>query len=278
MNKSLALACGLACVLARSVYADAPKTATVEVPYRLADTKHLLVRAKINGKGPFTFVLDTGSPLLFVSKSVADKIGLQPDRDGWATFERFELEGGLVVPKARAKIETLAPIEAMNGMGIAGTELHGLLGYNILARYKIELDMTKDKLRFLPLDFQPDIPRGGKGGLPASINALGAAMKVFGVLLGRRSNVALVPRGFVGIELEDSDTEALVKAVTPESPAAAAGLAAGDRITHCQDKPIKKTADLFWQMSIVKPSDTVKLKVTSKRGDRDVTLQAGEGL
>ena len=36
-----------------------------EVPYRLTAVKHIVVRAKINGKGPFNFILDTGAPALF---------------------------------------------------------------------------------------------------------------------------------------------------------------------------------------------------------------------
>jgi hypothetical protein len=40
---------------------------TYQVPYRLTVPKHILVRAKINGKGPFNFLLDTGAPALFVS-------------------------------------------------------------------------------------------------------------------------------------------------------------------------------------------------------------------
>jgi hypothetical protein len=31
---------------------------TIHVPYRLTATQHVLVRAKINGKGPFNFILD----------------------------------------------------------------------------------------------------------------------------------------------------------------------------------------------------------------------------
>jgi serine protease Do len=40
-----------------------------EVPFRLTPTKHILVRAKINGKGPYNFVLDTGAPDLFVAST-----------------------------------------------------------------------------------------------------------------------------------------------------------------------------------------------------------------
>jgi len=38
-----------------------------EIPYKLTDTKHVMVRVKLNGKGPFNFILDTGAPALIIS-------------------------------------------------------------------------------------------------------------------------------------------------------------------------------------------------------------------
>src|ERR1041385_6499706 len=38
------------------------------VPYRLTDTHHTLVRVKINGKGPFNFVVDTGCPVFLIAE------------------------------------------------------------------------------------------------------------------------------------------------------------------------------------------------------------------
>src|SRR5437588_12559768 len=92
-----------AALAAPTVRADEPKTVpttrtdapTVLVPYRLTRTQHVLVRAKINGKGPFNFILDTGAPALFVAKKVADGIGVTADKRGRATFDRFEVEGGV---------------------------------------------------------------------------------------------------------------------------------------------------------------------------------------
>ena len=45
-------------------------TPTYQVPYRLTSTNHLLVRVKINGKGPYHFIVDTGAQALFVSTAV----------------------------------------------------------------------------------------------------------------------------------------------------------------------------------------------------------------
>ena len=68
-----------------------------EIPYRLTDTKHVLVRVKLNGKGPFNFILDTGAPAVFVPKKLAADIGLKLGDDGWGRFDKFQLEGGLTV-------------------------------------------------------------------------------------------------------------------------------------------------------------------------------------
>src|SRR3989440_1823744 len=112
--------------------ADTPKPApaarpvgpAVQVPYRLTLTNHVLVRAKINGKGPFNFILDTGAPAVFITQKVADRAGVKAERNGLSTFERFEIEGGLVVANTKGRVEDLFQLEGMNGLGLAGAEIH----------------------------------------------------------------------------------------------------------------------------------------------------------
>src|SRR2546422_9044356 len=86
---------------------------TYEVPYRLTDTQHVLVRAKINGQGPFNFIIDTGAPMLFVSVPIAKKLGLEADKKGWTTLERFEMEGGAAQQKVKGRVETRLQLEGM---------------------------------------------------------------------------------------------------------------------------------------------------------------------
>src|SRR5581483_10123159 len=98
----LLLATGPALVAEEGKKADSK---TCRVPYRLTNTNHVLVRAKINGKGPYNFILDTGAPALFVSTSVCRKLGVEANKQGWGTFERFEIEGGVVLDKAKGRVE-----------------------------------------------------------------------------------------------------------------------------------------------------------------------------
>ena len=107
-----------------------PKTpVTYEIPYRLTDTKHVLVRVKLNGKGPFNFIIDTGAPALILSEAIAKKVGAKTEK-GWTTFDKIELEGGLTMPNSRGVATDMFQLKGMNAMGLAGVELHGVLGRN----------------------------------------------------------------------------------------------------------------------------------------------------
>src|SRR3954468_16820063 len=162
----LLLALGL---LAPPLQADEPKKDPLEqfeVPYRLTIPKHVLVRAKINGKGPYNFILDTGAPALFVAEPLCKKLGIKGDANHWGTFDRFEIEGGVVLEKVRGRVETPFQLEGMNGLGMAGVEVHGMIGYDVLPRYRITIDFTRKKMTWTPLPYKPAPPMGmgAKGG------------------------------------------------------------------------------------------------------------------
>jgi len=262
--------------------ADQPAQAearSYQVPYRLTVPKHILVRAKINNKGPFNFILDTGAPALFVSTTACKKLGVTPDKTGWGAFERFEIEGGLVVPEARGRIEDPFQLEGMNGLGLAGAELHGVLGYNILARYRIEIDFTRDKMVWTPLDFKPDGPRGigGKGG-SGGLESIGAIMKGLGGLMGRKANPEVSLRGFLGMELADDQEAIVVKSVLEEGPAGKAGLKAGDRITKFQTRAVYNTSDILRHALKLSAGQSVLISVLRDKQTKEIEFKSGEGL
>src|SRR5437879_10397059 len=51
--------------------ADVPDVKPVTVPFELLSTKHIVVSIKINGKGPYRVIFDTGSPVTFLNNKVA---------------------------------------------------------------------------------------------------------------------------------------------------------------------------------------------------------------
>jgi hypothetical protein len=262
---------------------DAPKKEpqSFQIPFRLTVPKHVLVRAKINGKGPFNFILDTGAPALFVSEELCKKLGIKADKKGWGTFDRFEIEGGLVLEKATGRIETPFQLEGMNGLGLAGAELHGIIGYNVLARYRMEIDFTRDKMTWTELvDFVPPEPKGmgGKGGSRGSLEIMGTFMKLLGSFMGMKANPDVAPRGFLGVELTDGDEYPVVKAVLAKSPAGEAGVKAGDRLTHVQGRGVQNAEDVARLLKKLTAGDKIKLTVVRGKETMDITFKAGEGL
>lgn len=249
-----------------------------EVPYRLTDTKHLMVRAKINGKGPFHLIVDTGAPAVFITKKVAKKAKAETDEKEWANFDSFELEGGLKIDKVRGRVEDLMQIDGMNSMGLAGVELHGVIGYQLLARYRIEYDLTSDKLVFEPLKFDPPalMPLGGKGG--QDIQSMGPLVKMMAAFLGIKPNFDTAPRGFTGIEYDENDGKVSIKSVLPDSPAAKAGLKAGDIITSVKTNSIDSGKDLDRALAKAKVGTKWRFYITRGGKEEEIVVELGEGL
>lgn len=272
----------LAGLLPGQVIADdkpASKPERFEVPYKLTDTKHVLVRAKINGKGPFNLILDTGAPAVFITKPLAKKTGVDINEKGWGSFKTFEVEGGLKVSDVKARVEDLVQIDGMNSMGIAGVELHGVIGYNVLARYRITYDFTSNKLVFESLpDFEPPAPvkidlKGGD-----DIQSMGPMIKMLAALTGMRPNFETAPRGFVGIEFDDSKDAVVVRKVYAGSPAEKGGIKVGDIIEGVKTITIESGKDLA--KALAKAGVGTKLTFSIKRGDmsKELTIELGKGL
>jgi membrane-associated protease RseP (regulator of RpoE activity) len=237
-----------------------------------------LVRVKINGKGPYHFIVDTGAPALFVSTAVCRKLDIQADEQGWGTFKQFAIEGGIVLNNVRGRVEDPFQLEGMNGLGLAGTELHGIIGYTLLARFRLEFDFTKDKMRWTALNFKPAAPQGLDGKAMSGMEVIGGIMKLLGALLGKNPEQQVVLRGFLGIGLEDRENTVLVKTVLAGSPASSAGLQAGDRISRFQGKAVRSMADVQRLASKLAPDEVATLTITRGHETQTLRIKAGKGL
>lgn len=251
-----------------------------EIPYKLTDTKHVMVRVKLNGKGPFNFILDTGAPAMIMTEAVAKKVGAKTDKDGWGTF-KLQLEGGLTLPEAKGLAIDMFQLKGMNAMGVAGVELHGVLGYNILARYRIQYDFTQDALVFEPLKFDPpEIQRiGGKGdNSQGGLEMLGSMMKFLAPLMGLKPNFEVRPRGFLGIEVEEKKGEVFVKSVVKDSPADKAGIKKGDKLEHAKANSVESIDDVLDAVSKLGEGDKLFLQIKRDGEKKDLTVELGKGL
>jgi hypothetical protein len=275
--------------------ADAARNKTYQIPYRLTNTMHVMVRAKVNGKGPFNFIIDTGAPLLYITTSAARKIGLpvkmeKREKDkkeiekggNVEVLERFDIEGGAGHAKIKVLVETPFQLEGMNAMGMPGEELHGIIGYVLLAHYRMEFDFTRDRMvwtRLAGFNPPPPVPLGvGKDKGQDGLDQLGKFMKAMAVLMGKKMPPPPSTRGFLGVELEDADGAVVVKAVLKGTAAAKAGLAKGDRITEVQGKEVGRLADVLRYAAKVTAGDELHLTVMRNGEKREVSVTAGEGL
>ena len=249
------------------------------VPFRMTDSGHLLVRVKINGKGPYNFIVDTGAPLVYVSVPVAKKVGLPTDKKELIALDKFQIEGGPVHTQLKCVVETPFQLEGMNALGMAGVELHGIMGYTLLAQYKMEIDLTKDRMTWTKLDFMPPAPESiGKGNVPSGLDTLGKFMKMLAVLMDKKGVQEPKLRGFVGLELNEKDKALIIASVPEKSPAAMAGVKAGDHLVMVQGKSVSTVGEVQQLLARLAPGQQITIVV--QRGDKrqEITITAGEGL
>jgi hypothetical protein len=250
------------------------------VPYKTTIPKHIVVRVKINGKGPFNFILDTGAPAMIIATKVGDKAGLANGDDGWAVMDKLEIEGGPTITKTKARVETPFQLEGMNGMGMAGLEIHGLMGYHILARYRLEIDFTRNKMTWTEIDNpvpEPGRIRKGAGGM-GGLDVMGSMMKTLGGVLGRKANPDITLRGFVGLTLENGEEHPTVIGVLESGPAGKSGVRKGDLILKVNDRTVTSVGDILRFAGKIPPGQEMTLRIKRKDAEQTITFKTGEGI
>jgi hypothetical protein len=252
------------------------------IPYRMSETLHIIVRAKLNGKGPFNFIVDTGAPAMFVTTATAKEADAKKDANGWSTFERMELEGGAFIKDAKARAEDIFQIRGMNSLNLPGVRLDGVLGYNILARYRMEFDLAKSTMTWTELEFDPELPeplRGdGSSGAPPELEFIGNLMQGMGALLRRPDPPPAGQRGSLGVELAERDGAVFVQAVLPDSPAKRAGIKPGDHIARFSDATVPSALELLAAAALIGPDEEVRIQVIRNNDTVELTAKMGRGF
>jgi hypothetical protein len=245
---------------------------TYEIPIEISQTHHIMVRVKVDGRGPFMLLLDTGAPTLVLSTHA----GGGARKESWRTFDRFEIEGGPTLRNVRGLVSDTHQLIGMNQLHLAGVELSGMLGYEILARYRIDLDVSKPTMRWTELSTPPPSPLGLVG-LAETSDVLGAIMRLALLFFTPSPVPAPAPlRGRLGLEFgEESLT---VKAVLAGSAAHRAGVRAGDRVLALGGQKVKTLAALQRLASAVAPGKAIALKLSRAHSEVSLTLHATGGL
>jgi hypothetical protein len=255
---------------------------TFLVPFRLSEVKHVVIRAKVNGQGPFNFIVDTGAPAVYFGSEMAKKLGLTPKEEGfWKEFDNVEIEGGLKLDKIKVRIEEPFQLVGINKMNAAGMKYHGVMGYSALAQFQIEYDFTSPHLKWTRLDWKPPQP-AAMGSLSAGASAKMKAMIGFSsfatALMPKKADAVLVQRGLFGIELNDKEGKIVITKVLPNTPAALAELKVDDVIICANGKSLKTSADLQKVLSGVGVEQEVSFDISRDGSEKKIKLTTGRGF
>jgi len=292
MNPRLARVVGLGlAAMAVGLAVDAPRKPDPEVgksyrvPYRMTETNHFLVRVRIDGKGPFNFLVDTGAPAVYVGLDAAKKIGLKPDPEEYfTTIGPLEFEGGARLTGMKARVEDVFQMVGMNALGLPGASIDGILGFAALARFKIQIDPTQDRMTWTRLDYEPKdpvvprTPARKQSGEMQAMNALGPLAKLAAAFIGKQPEEQLHPQGFLGIELVETSGELKISGLMADSPATLADLKVGDRLVKISGQPTDTLKAAGAAIAEVRPGDKVALSLLRDGRAIDLTLTAGEGF
>jgi hypothetical protein len=242
------------------------------VPFDLLKTKHMTLDIKVNGKGPYRVIFDTGAPMSVLNNKLAKEAGL-PAGGGLfgglpVTVKTMEV-GDLKAEKLQAIIMDHPLVELMSKEKDIG-QLYGIVGFPFFARYKMTVDYQAKKITFVPNGFDP----------PDVMKELESAIE--GMLTGKQTARVLAPAAQWGLVAEkakdDEEAGVTIKEVMAGSTAAEGGLKAGDRMLTLDGRWTDSVNDLYIAASFVKPGTAVKVVVSRGKKEMTLTVKPAAGL
>ena len=245
----------------------APAGKKSTVPFVMLPTNHMLVEAKINGKGPYRLIFDLGAPITLLSNRAGEASGVVK-ADAPRAF-LFGMRGEAEIDKLQAGELSAARLPVivfdhpvLSALGDAiGRRIDGIMGFTLFARYRTTIDYQTREMTFVPVDYEvrdllkelPDRMLGPKVARERVLSPLG----VWGIRLGR-------PTG--GLE----DPGVPVAAVDDGSPAHRGGLMPGDVITTLDGRWTASIADVFAAAADAEPGRPAEVVIL--RGGKEMTL------
>lgn len=271
---ALALAAGLAPAPALPDAPPAAKAAgLVTIPFELVASNHMVVEAKINGKGPFRLIFDSGAPVSLLGNKAAEESGaVAKDAPksflmglrGEGMIKSLEV-GGLEakdVPVIVADHPTLKAIGTY-----LRRPLDGLIGFTFFARYRTTIDyqtkvMTLEPVDYAIRDFMKELPE-----------------RLAGPKVAKKR--VLAPTGLYGLTLGDAVDDGLgvaIKEVRPGSPAEKAGLKPGDVLTTLDGRWTSNATDAYRAAQGAAPNAEVEAVVRREGQELKLPVRPVEGI
>lgn len=246
---------------------DASAKKPVVVPFELLKTQHMTIQVKINGKGPYRLIFDTGAPISLINNKVAKEAGVFPKdfRPPFFAFfgsmGQFKIKslgvGDLKVENVDTMVMDHPTVAAIsNALG----PIEGIVGFNFFAKFRMTIDYQAKTMTFVPTSFHP----------PDMMENLMKALMATNV-----TRKVLAPAGLLGLKVAknqgDVEPGVTVKTVFADSPAASAGFKAGDRLLTLDNRWTDTPSDCYAAASKAIPGTPVRARIV--RDGKEVELQ-----
>jgi hypothetical protein len=259
---------------------DAPGKAepgkSVVVPFELLKSRHMAVEVKINGKGPYRLIFDTGAPTNLINNKLAKEAGVVKKGDKGVAMPIFGMGGVKTMDTLEvgpAKLEKV-PVAVMDHPTVTAISnalgpIDGIIGFPFFARYKTTVDYQKREITLTPNGYVPgDVMKGMMDKLTGG--------------RGKPEPRIVAPAAVWGFSVEDKDSKdetpgVTVKEVVAGSAAAAGGLKAGDRLLTMDGRWTDSVGDTFSAASFIKPGRAVVLVVEREGKEFKLTVKPAKG-
>lgn len=141
----------------------------------------MVVSVSVNDRGPFDFLIDTGTNTTLIDPQLASELGLQPkDKLKLASLAsatdvpRYYFQTFRVGPASVSNQEALAvPLPQLTALD---GKIRGVLGMNFLLQFSFRLDYEHRTLELYPFPESAQVPAGLR--VPVEINESRLLMKV----------------------------------------------------------------------------------------------------
>ena len=253
----------------RTAAAGPASTQPAVVPIEVMPSGHLAIMAKINGRGPYRFVFDTGAPTLLISERVAKLAAVLPPH-----FRRpfFTMLGNL--GPHRAESIDLGHGGRLDGLVtdvwnhptvdlLAREEgpLEGIIGFPFFAHFRTTIDYKARTLTFVPCAY---VPADIREQMQQRMEAGEARVIDPAVSLGIR----------VAKDARDAGPGVIVTDVPAGGAAADAGLMIGDRLLTLDGRWTDAVDDVYRAAESVDPAATA-VPATLSRDGRPAAVRIG---
>lgn len=259
--------------LSGAAAAEGPLVRPVKVPFELLRSGHMAVQVKVNGKGPYLLIFDTGAPISLVTTRIGREAGLL-EGGGASALPLFGAVAEAKIKKLQVGEQTAEDVSAIvmdhpTVQAISsklGKRIEGLVGFPFFARFRMTLDYQARTMTLLPSGFKPpDV-------MQAMTNAI----------LSGNTRRTLAPAAqwglLAGKEAGDDADGVDVRSVVPGSAAAKAGLRRGDRLLVVDGRWTDSLADLYEAAAFVLPDEAVTVRITRDGKPLELTVTPGKGM